>query len=407
MRICFLTSTYPRNSDDGIGSFVRGLAETLVHMGHSVTVIAPDDPAIAPMNHMGVEVHRFRYPPWDDRHLIGHARGMVADERLTSSAPLLLPGFMFSALAKMLRLHRQAPFDLVHGHWLLPGGVMAAAAAGLTGLPLVIGLHGSGVHFARRSRVFGAVASKALRRTSHVIACSPNLRDGALGLGLAPESVSVVPYGVQASSFASGDGTGLRLELGLTADQPVVGAIGRLSSKKGFDRLIAAMPAVLSKHPEARCVIGGDGDLRESLETQVDALGLSDHVLFAGQLPWTATPDFYAMCDILVVPSVASPGANVDGLPNVLLEAMASGCALVASRVAGIPTAIDSGRNGLLVPPDDVPALTHAVVSLLSDGSARRRLGVAAQADMAARFSWEAHAREVLGIYQRALDGGA
>jgi glycosyltransferase involved in cell wall biosynthesis len=182
----------------------------------------------------------------------------------------------------------------------------------------------------------------------------------------------------------------------------VIGALGRLVHKKGFDTLIAAMPAVLQARPDAYCIIGGQGDLEAPLRAQIARLGLSERVLLPGHVNWQETPDFCALCQVLAVPSVVDTQGNVDGLPNVLLEALASGCAVVASRVAGIPDVVRDGENGLLVPPGDAAALAGSLCRLLGNAALRQCIGTNAQALMRAGFGWDSIAARYEALYEEA-----
>jgi len=122
---------------------------------------------------------------------------------------------------------------------------------------------------------------------------------------------------------------------------------------------------------------------------------------------WREAPDFYALCDVVAVPSVVDAEGNVDGLPNVLLEAMASGRAVVASRVAGIPSAVADGQNGLLMPPGDVDALAAGIVRLLQDAPLRAALGAAARARMHTEYGWAGVAERYEALYREAARGRA
>jgi len=110
---------------------------------------------------------------------------------------------------------------------------------------------------------------------------------------------------------------------------------------------------------------------------------------------------FAAAADVVAVPSIHDDAGNVDGLPNFALEALATGTPVVASRVGGLPQAIEHGTNGLLVPERDVPALAGALATLLTDPSVRRTLGDAARHRVARNFSWSAVAGRIEGIYDR------
>jgi glycosyltransferase involved in cell wall biosynthesis len=188
---------------------------------------------------------------------------------------------------------------------------------------------------------------------------------------------------VQAFAPSAAD-PALRASLG--PESVLVLAVGRLVEKKGFRYLIEAAAQV----PSIRVVIAGEGDLRSELERRARELGAP--VAFLGSVERSRLTALLATVDIVVVPSVVDSAGNVDGLPNTLLEALAAGRAVVASRVAGIPDVIDDDVNGVLVPERDPAALAAAVRRLVDDSAARRRLGSCARADALARLTWEQHA---------------
>jgi glycosyltransferase involved in cell wall biosynthesis len=177
--------------------------------------------------------------------------------------------------------------------------------------------------------------------------------------------------------------------------------MGRLVYKKGFSYLLSAVPTVLAAYPNTLFIVAGDGDLRSELEELVRSLQIQERVLFTGQIPWDQTPSYLTMADICVVPSVQDKAGNLDGLPNVLLESMASGCAIVATNVAGIPEVVHDGKNGLLTPPMDERALADAVCRLLSDQQLRQRLGDGARESAISRLSWD-HIGEKVATILRA-----
>jgi len=403
MRICMMTSSYPRHPGDGSGSFVRALAQALVGLGHAVHVVAPYDPAVREMDQRGVSVHRFRYVPGDALCLVGHARSLRADVNLRPIVPLLMPGFALAAIARVLALHGRQRFDLIHGHWAVPCGAVAGIAARLTGLPLVITLHGSDMYVAERNPLYAAVARSGFRRAARVSACSEDLRARAVRMGLDEKRSGVIPCGVDGDFYATGRRTQVRARLGIPSAALVIGALGRLVTKKGFAYLLEAMPTVLESEPDAYCVIGGEGDLRDELVAQARGLGIVDRVLLPGYVSWQDTPHYYAACDVLAVPSVVDADGNVDGLPNVLLEAMASGCAVIASKVGGMPDAIVDGVNGLLVRPGDSDALAGALIRVLEDAPLRARLGANARQRVVRLYSVEGVAERYETIYSEAM----
>jgi glycosyltransferase involved in cell wall biosynthesis len=184
-------------------------------------------------------------------------------------------------------------------------------------------------------------------------------------------------------------------------DPQLVLAVGRLVAKKGFSDLIEACRLLRERGRAFRCRIVGEGPLRASLESQ--AADLSDVVEFAGASSQEDLAAEYRQASVFVLPAAIPPDGNTDALPTVLLEAMASGCAIVSTRVAGIPEIVDHEENGLLVEPADVPALTAAIERLLADPQLRARFGVAARLKAESRFDVMKNAAELYRSFTRAV----
>jgi glycosyltransferase involved in cell wall biosynthesis len=276
---------------------------------------------------------------------------------------------------------------------------MAAYAAG--GRPLVVSLHGSDVFVAERSGVARRAAQAAFRRARWITACSDDLRHRSIRLGADPARTETVPYGVDVSRFSPNPDARLaiRRNLGI-ADAPVVFAAGRLVSKKGFEYLIDAAATLQSQVPALRVLIAGEGDLRAELSARIAGAGVSS-VQLLGRRSQDDIALLAAAADVVAVPSVVDEAGNVDGLPNVALEALATGTPVVASRVGGLPAAIADGVTGRLVPPADAAALAAAIRELLSNPTAARALGEAARSRAIREYSWAHVAERFEEIYDR------
>jgi glycosyltransferase involved in cell wall biosynthesis len=186
---------------------------------------------------------------------------------------------------------------------------------------------------------------------------------------------------------AGGDAEAVRARLGAPPGAILVLALGRLVEKKGFAYLVDAAARV----PGVHVALAGEGDLRTELAART--VTASAPVRLVGALDRDAVAAALAAADIVVVPSVVDRAGNVDGLPNVLLEAMAAGRAVIASRVAGIPDVVTDGVDGILVEEKDVAGLAAALARLAGDPALRQRLGAAARAMVARRLSWDQAAR--------------
>jgi glycosyltransferase involved in cell wall biosynthesis len=396
--VVMIATSYPRFPGDGVGSFLEPIAKGIAARGHEVHLVAPWHPAITRgREDAGVFFHFFRYAPVPSLNVFGYASGLEADTRLKSAAWIVAPSALAAGWFKAVRVAQKRRATIMHAHWVIPGGVIGALAA--RRLPLVVSLHGSDVFVAERHPLVGRAARSVFNRASWVTACSDDLHRRALALGARPTSTETVPYGVDVRRFAPDPAARIevRTQYGL-GDAPFVFSAGRLVSKKGFEILIDAMIRVRQSHPRARLLIAGDGDLKDALTARASHLGAP---VLVGNQSQDAVARLAAAADIVVVPSVHDDAGNVDGLPNFALEALASGTPVIASRVGGLPQAIEDAVSGLLVPERDIEALATAIATLLADPARRQALGQAARAAVARNFSWGSVAERFDGIYAR------
>jgi glycosyltransferase involved in cell wall biosynthesis len=209
-----------------------------------------------------------------------------------------------------------------------------------------------------------------------------------------------LPWGADPAYFVSPPDRvdHLRAKLGLELENRVLLGLGRLVGKKGFANLVAAYASLRPQFADARLVIVGDGPEMGSLQDQTVALGVAEGVVFAGQADWTDVPAYLALADVFVAPSVYDNG-NVDALPTVILEAMAAGKPVVASRIVGIPLVVKEGVNGFLVKENDVPALAEALKQVLDSEELRTRLGRMGRRMIEEWLNWRNVARSFIDLY--------
>ena len=385
-----VASSYPRFPGDTVGTFMEPIARGLAARGHEIHMVLPWHPRWArPPTQDGVTFHLFRYAPFASLNVFGYAGALEADERLRGAAIAATPLAAAAGWARAGAVARSVNATLVHGHWVVPGGVIAAAAAGAR--PLVISLHGSDVFVAEKHGVVGRTARWAFGKAAYVTACSEDLRQRAIALGASAARSRTIPYGVDAARFRpDADARArVRAKWGLAPDAEVVLGVGRFVRKKGFEYLIDAVARLAQALPRLRLVLAGDGDLRPEFERRIAAHGIADRVVLPGVLLQDDVAASLAASDIVVVPSVKDPSGNVDGLPNVVLEALASGTPLVASPAGGIGAVVRHGDNGLLVPEADVNAIASAIEGLLDDRARAAQIGEAGRLWATREGTWE------------------
>ena len=397
MNVLMVTSSYPKFPGDVTAPFIESIARGVAARGHAVDVVLPQHPELRRSGDEPVRFFPYHYAPSPAWSQWGYAQSLESDVRVKPLMLALAPLVAWSLRRELGSRLLARRYDVVHVHWVVPNAVLVRDIVKAHGLPFVVSLHGSDAYVAARSWWLGRLTRRSFEDAERVTACSGELRTRAVALGAAGARTSTVPYGVDVHFFSpERPGAAIRERLGVRPDAFLVLAVGRLVEKKGFTYLIEAA----AKTGGVEVAIVGDGDLRSGLEARAREVGA--RVFFPGFLDREATASALAAADVVVIPSVVDSGGNVDGLPNTLLEALAAGRPVVASRVAGIPDVVVDERNGLLVPPKDPTALAAALRRLVREPETRERLGQAARRVAVEQLSWEATARRFEECYVQA-----
>jgi len=359
-----LASTYPASVGDGTPSFVRDLAVGLVGRFTPRLLVPAVPGGTASEDADGVHVTRYRFFPrrWEDV-----ADGAILENVRSRRSRLLQLPFLMAAqwwgVRREVRRHRP---DVIHAHWIVPQGLVARVAA--PGIPLVVTTLGGDL-YALNDPISRVLKRSVLRHASAVTVMNEDMRARAIALGSDPDATHVLPMGAQVAQFADA-AVG---RAGSAADGPIrLLAVGRLVEKKGFHVLLKALAAIGGDGWHLTVV--GDGPHRANLERAAAGLPVS----FAGQLTRDQLTRADAEAEVAVFPSVRAASGDQDGLPVALLEAMASGCAVVVSDLPGLAEAVEPEVSGIVVPTGDVEELTAALTRLIGDRRLTAELGGAA-----------------------------
>ncbi|HLF71895.1 MAG TPA: glycosyltransferase [Dehalococcoidia bacterium] len=370
LRVLVLASTFPRWPGDTEPPFVFNLSRALAER-FDVTVLAPHAPGARKHETMdGVAVERFGYfwPESAQRLAYG---GMLPNLKRNRWLWGQVPLFLAAQLLAANRLVRQKQIDVVHAHWVVPQGIVAALLGLMTRRPVVVTAHGGDIYGVRGSAQ-DALKRWVLRHCARVTAVSHDLGGAIEKLG-STQKTDVISMGIDTTRFRPSR-RDKRLRAELAPDGPLLLFVGRLAEKKGVRYLIDALPAVLEQHRTARLAIVGDGALRDDLEARVRELGLEAHVVFTGAKRPEQLPAYFATADVFIGPSIVAEGGDTESFGLVFAEAMASGCAVVGSDVGGVRELVRNGETGVLVSPRDTVALAEAVSKLIGDPGLRARL---------------------------------
>jgi glycosyltransferase involved in cell wall biosynthesis len=309
--------------------------------------------------------------------------------------PALHPWNDFISLVRLYRLMRRMRPDIVHTH-TAKAGFVGRLAARLAGVPVIVHTyHGHvlrGYFGPLKSRIFLGLERRAARWSQCVLALTEGLRrDLAETFHVTTaDRIRVVPLGLDLEPFtetARRSGR-FRASIGVACDAPLVGIVGRLTAVKDHDLFVRAAAEIARERPAARFVVVGDGELRAVIGRQVEALGLESAFTFTG---WRRDmPSIYSDLDITVISS------RNEGTPVTAIEALASGCPVVATAVGGVPELLEHGALGRLVASREAAELAAAILAELThpmDLEPQRRA-------VAARYGIDAHVRAIADLYR-------
>jgi glycosyltransferase involved in cell wall biosynthesis len=352
----------------GIESYVQKLSSRLSEGGHEVTILTTDIPPSKREERIGrIEVHRYRAPikPLGNPLAIG-----------------MLEGFLS---------HRD--FDIVHSHDEHAFTTNLSALARRMGKQrLVVSCHGRLVYTAPLGRMILSAYERTLMRSTlgsaeAIIALSESDRHYLSALGVERDRISVIPNAIDPPARTSPTEGG--------AEGRVILCVGQLLQRKGIEILVEAMQEVHEAHRSAKLLIVGEGERKTELLKMRRQRGLEEAILFKGRASEAELEEAYSSCDLLVLPSFA------EGMPTVILEAMARGKPVVATDIPGVREHFS--ETAILVPPGEPHGLSEAIVRALDDEQLRRRLGLEGRRLVESRFTWDIVVRQIVDLYGRII----
>jgi len=390
MHICFVSQEYPTETGwGGIGAYTHEMAHGLVRAGHRVTVVSASSERESVSNQGGIQVYRvLPGPDWS------RWRGLWRLNRIW-------PGFAWKAARKLTEIHARFPIDVVEAAECRADSLFVPL---LRNRPkLVVRLHTAQIFVDRlnriqprgRQRLSYATEALAMRSADLLTAPSQAVVDlTGTWLALGQSSVRVVPNPVDTTAYSPGT----RQHTG------EVLVVGRLELRKGISTLVQAVPIVLQQCPQSSFrFVGSDGQDSSGRSWRARLLEAAPaeqhHRLHFERVDRDQLVERYRQADICVLPSIW------ENFPYALLEAMACGMPVVATRRGGFPELIENGVNGVLVPPHNPAALADALSSILSDPVLRERMGSASRARAEKLYSVDRVVPRMLAIYENLANG--
>lgn len=405
LRICLVTREHPRLSGGGgIGTYTENLANGLAGLGHAVTVLAQgsgDELSPASPGHVrlvGVQAaERWRLPAGN--RYVGQATRSAA--------------FAWAAARTFRRLDAQAAFDVVEAPEYQGWG---AGVLALASCPKLLRLHTHTALLQRLNeqsqswdaRICHALEAFSVSRADRILANSEALAKVALddfsGVMPAPR-VGVLPLGIDTERFARGASGPVRARWEIPLDAPLLLFVGRLERRKGVETLMEAFVRVAHQHPQAHLMWVGfstatgsrGANMLPQLQARAIQAGLSARMRWVGAVPYAELPDYFAAAHVFAAPSAFEPFGMV------YLEAMASGCPVVACAAGGVPEIIQHEKTGYLVSPFDAHALAHTLDVLLASPDMRWQVAARARQEVRQRFSLSVISQATVRHYRQLL----
>jgi glycosyltransferase involved in cell wall biosynthesis len=361
LKVTLLTTSFFRYEGDFAGHFIYKYAQQLARFDYNVKVIAPHDSEVKePDKWCDVKVEYFKYFLPQSFQTLAYGAGMISRIKQNGLRLLLIPFFLASFFLSALRASRDS--DLLQAYWI-PAGMIALLVKWFTKVPVAINLWGSDFLLLRIPG-FAFICRNLLRGADAIICESDYFRD-------------------------------LLHQLGLLEGKTIILNIGGMSPVKGQKYLVEAIPEIIAKDKHVQFIFVGDGEVRKELESLVSASELNPYVLFAGMQNVSQIPLWLNAADIFVLPSLS------EGNPNVLLEAMACGLAVVSTAVGGIPDMIRDKQEGLLVLPKSPQALARQITTLIRDKTLRKKLGQNGLKMVQANYgTWKRQSAKLKTIYE-------
>ncbi|MFO0810229.1 MAG: glycosyltransferase [Gemmataceae bacterium] len=297
-------------------------------------------------------------------------------------------------VSAFLNLCRRERVAIWHGHDY-KSNALGLLVRRFWPMKLVTTVHGWVKH-TNRTPLYYKVDKVCLPRYEAVLCVSQDLHDSCLEVGVPADRCRMIENGIDTDDFARRSDTATaKARLNVRPGRLAVGAVGRLSPEKGFDVLIRAAHALIQSGVDLELLIAGEGSEAVTLQALIVELGLVDRVRLVGHV---ADPrPFYEALDVYALSS------HREGLPNVLLEAMALEVPVVATRVNGVPRLVRDGDNGVLIEPGSAEALAAALGAMLGDAAARARYAAAGRRTVVDHYGFKARMEKVRAIYDELL----
>lgn len=398
------TSTFPKFRGDVTPSFVHELSKRLTS-DFEVHVLAPYSEGSRKYEEVdGVHVHRYRFF-LGKKLFIDGSRAILPNLKRNKLFYLQVPFFFLFGLLALHRTIRRLNIDTIHAHWIIPQGLIAAIYKMLFNrkINIVMTSHGGDI-LGLQSNIMRLIKRWVVNKAAAITVVSNALKKQVKELGMSNDvPVEVISMGVDLDSFHPDKyDESLKRKYGITG--AVLLFAGRLTEKKGVRYLVEAMPEVLKSYPDVKLMVVGYGEEEGSLKRLAVNLGLMDeNIIFTGAILNSELPKYYATADIFIGPSIVAKDGDSEGFGLVFVEALGSGCAVIASDLPAISDIVIDNVTGFSVRAKDSSVISKKIVSLLEDEVLRERLAEAGREHVLKNFGWQSISKRYIDLINSRL----
>jgi teichuronic acid biosynthesis glycosyltransferase TuaC len=394
MRVLTFTSLFPNKVTPTNCIFVhQRMSHFARRRGNEVVAVAPVPyvPSWLP----GSEYESFRRVPYQEQ--LGNLTTYHPRYPIVPRVSMPLHGWLMflGSISLVRRLHREQRFDFIDAHYVYPDGFAAVLIGKCLGLPVIVSARGTDINLFPTFLLIRPMIRWTLQHVSGAISVCTPLQDAMLRLGLPPEKARVIGNGIDLERFRPVDSSMARRRLQLPEEARILVSVGGLIERKGFHFLIPALAKILPQHPTAKLCIIGEGPWRNKLESIISQHGLNGSVWLRGSQPNEELKFWYSAADVSCLTS------SREGWPNVILESMACGTPVLATRVWGVPEVIVSPKLGVMVD-QSVESIANGLDLALKKSWDRETIKYYAQ-----QRTWDVVAAEVEEFFQSRLNGNS
>jgi glycosyltransferase involved in cell wall biosynthesis len=377
-RICLVTHYFPPHKG-GIEQVSYEQSKRLTQSGYQIDVLTSKFKGRKLNPIKGIKIH--------------HYPALNVAKRFGVPYPII----SFKAYKRFTQLVENCDLVHAHGHVYM-SSYMAGMVAKKYKKPFIVTQHNTFIDYQSFLNTAEwlndlVIGKSVLKNANRIITVSKETLKYVLKLGADKTKTKVIYNGVDVNYFRPINGEKSREKLGMPKNRKIILSVRRLVYKNGLDTLLETVPHIAQNHPDVLFVVAGKGPSRKLIENRINELGIEDNIKLAGFVPDKLLPAYYDAADYFVLPS-----ASGEGLPLVLLEAMACGLPVIATAVGGTPEIIQHMKNGVLVPPRNPEAIAEALSKFLSEGLGQA-LGEEARRIVEDRFTWEENVRQLKEIY--------